>query len=327
MKKILFTFAASLFALGLTAQDSKLTVVKSTRTVDADGNTLEEVDYQYNEYGDETISTTTVYFTDSYPGYGDEEGGYMPFTRSYTDGKITTQNRIIYDGNRNPIRYESYELTNGDWEFNGLTENSNFDGQHRPHNSIGYELNPETGEWEKTSLIVIERYTDIDQCILESIEYVWVKEKNDWQQASTTTGKTDDAGHRIGSTMVASMDMGGMTYSITTDTKYEYYTDPVRYKSVTMEMKMMGMVVSSTVSTYDYEFDEQGRISAMIQNRDGEPFHTIYYTYEEIDVRDSDGVRDIQADMADAPLYNIQGQRIQQPAKGLYIQGGRKIVK
>ena len=27
-----------------------------------------------------------------------------------------------------------------------------------------------------------------------------------------------------------------------------------------------------------------------------------------------------------APLYNLQGQRVDQPVKGLYIQNGKKVV-
>ena len=33
-----------------------------------------------------------------------------------------------------------------------------------------------------------------------------------------------------------------------------------------------------------------------------------------------------ELDRSNAPVYNLQGQRVVQPQKGLYIQGGRKVV-
>lgn len=40
----------------------------------------------------------------------------------------------------------------------------------------------------------------------------------------------------------------------------------------------------------------------------------------------SDGISIVAADKADAPVYNLAGQRVRQQQKGLYIQQGRKVV-
>ena len=42
---------------------------------------------------------------------------------------------------------------------------------------------------------------------------------------------------------------------------------------------------------------------------------------------EEEGIRRIAAGNAgNAPLYNLQGQRVDQPVKGLYIQNGKKVV-
>lgn len=38
------------------------------------------------------------------------------------------------------------------------------------------------------------------------------------------------------------------------------------------------------------------------------------------------GISDIKADMKNAPIYNLNGQRVDNPKKGLYIIGGKKYV-
>ena len=38
-------------------------------------------------------------------------------------------------------------------------------------------------------------------------------------------------------------------------------------------------------------------------------------------------ISDIHADQAEAPAYNLQGQRVDALRKGLYIRNGKKIIK
>ena len=41
-------------------------------------------------------------------------------------------------------------------------------------------------------------------------------------------------------------------------------------------------------------------------------------------------VRNISVDpvsVDDSPLYDIQGRRVQSPRRGIYIQGGRKVIR
>ena len=38
------------------------------------------------------------------------------------------------------------------------------------------------------------------------------------------------------------------------------------------------------------------------------------------------GIQDVKAEEADAPIYNMAGQRVEHPAKGIYIKNGRKYI-
>ena len=38
------------------------------------------------------------------------------------------------------------------------------------------------------------------------------------------------------------------------------------------------------------------------------------------------GINHVEAQASDAPYYNLNGQRIAQPKKGIYIQNGKKLV-
>ena len=41
---------------------------------------------------------------------------------------------------------------------------------------------------------------------------------------------------------------------------------------------------------------------------------------------DASGIRQVREDQADEACYNLQGQRVEQPGRGLYIRGGKKIM-
>lgn len=58
-----------------------------------------------------------------------------------------------------------------------------------------------------------------------------------------------------------------------------------------------------------------------------------YYYYEDCEIaylagsKDSDGIDDIkQASDDSGDFYNLQGQKVSKPSKGIYIKNGKKVV-
>ena len=310
MKKDILFLLTLLCAASMMAQE-KITVIKSTRTVLPNGNTFEQVDLEYNEYGDEVCAITIT----DHSAYGKDYA---------LAGPIATKTETIYDNNRNPIRRISYEQIKGEWVFNKRTENSDFDERHLPHTSTTFLYNPWTGEW-MNNILVVRRYADADDSILESTEYRWISQENNWEKSTITTSEMDDTGLCISSTIQYIYEDENI-YSADRTT-YSYLTDPIRLKEAITEMILMDTTYSRNIHSYEYKLDEQGRIAYMSLFKRGVLKTTTYYTYEEILPSIPSSVRGFQSEPDDAPIYNIHGQRIQQPAKGLYIQGGRKIVK
>jgi hypothetical protein len=62
-----------------------------------------------------------------------------------------------------------------------------------------------------------------------------------------------------------------------------------------------------------------GDLDAKQMNRQSEATFNIL-------VSETEGISSIQADDGEGPVYNVAGQRVKNPAKGLYIQDGKKIV-
>ena len=73
-------------------------------------------------------------------------------------------------------------------------------------------------------------------------------------------------------------------------------------------------------------FKSDGPVYFALQNCHRYPIfvHAIRVTTPK---QESAGVRTLSAPTADAPVYNLAGQRIAAPVKGLYISNGHKVIK
>jgi hypothetical protein len=61
-----------------------------------------------------------------------------------------------------------------------------------------------------------------------------------------------------------------------------------------------------------------------------EEYGRVYYAYrvqDYITVKDATGINAVKAgEKGDAPIYNLNGQRISSPKKGIFIKNGKKYV-
>ncbi|MBQ0030255.1 MAG: hypothetical protein KBT32_07455 [Bacteroidales bacterium] len=321
MKKLftLFVFAvSSLMSLHAEGNSAYREVFK--KTVKADGSVSETVQTKYDEKGrEDTIYTTSVV------------GLNVP---GYPENNSTTQSMDVtcYNDMNQPIRIEHYEMMEGDWTMLGFTNQSDFDFYQRPCRFEGYERNEETGEMEKKTLIVVERYAE-GFCILESVTYVWVDD--DWQKVTQQTGSVDEFGNRSQTVISATTDLGGFSMKIDNKTSYEYYYEPVVcYKSIKMETYINGVLdeVNSLINTYEYKYGKEGLPTEQISYKNGEYFQTTYFTYEAI-ADDELILRD--AAMTTKGVYNINGvymgENLNNLPDGFYIirtnQGAKKVLK
>lgn len=292
----------------------------SSKTVDADGNVVETTETYYDEKGNEAYTITSL-ASISIPG--------LPSATAPTKSKSV----MLYDENNHNVKVENYEMMDGDWAMLGYTNQSEFDSKNRPHRMEGWELNEETGEFEKTSLVVVERYTD-DFCILESVQYVWVKENNDWQKMQESNGIVNDHGCRESVTATSSMSIEGVTFDVSVKTSYTYYYEPVTcYKSIKIETIMNGVVDknNSNLTEFEYEFNDAGLPIVQKYIVNGVNTKTTYYTYEEIPAT---GIAQVKKS-AKAGVYSVngiyKGEKLSEMPKGMYIvrdsKGIRKVLK
>ena len=85
-----------------------------------------------------------------------------------------------------------------------------------------------------------------------------------------------------------------------------------------------GAIMVLTVTASDSFAGGEGKIHAITltnENRKGVSPEDATFT-----VSSAAGINDLKVDGSKAPVYNVAGQRVENPAKGIFIQNGKKVV-
>ena len=85
-----------------------------------------------------------------------------------------------------------------------------------------------------------------------------------------------------------------------------------------------GAIMVLTVTAADSFAGGEGKIHAItLTNESRKGFNPADATFT---VSTASGINDLKVDGSKAPAYNVAGQRVDNPAKGIYIQNGKKVV-
>lgn len=93
------------------------------------------------------------------------------------------------------------------------------------------------------------------------------------------------------------------------------------------EVISLTLHAESNIDEIIYEGKLGGGANVCISNADGTQSVVLPEVPFSIIVGQAVGIRNVNASGTDAPVYNLGGQRVESPAKGIYVKNGQKVVK
>ena len=296
MRKIYLMLFGAMMMMAASAQ----TVVNGFKQdsiiakIDIGGTTSKTV-YEYNADGKCTVSYGYIY----------QGGAYVMDTK--TVNTFDEQGRVT--------KSETFTNYNGESALSSYTEFSDFNAEGYPTVQVDYQLddqNPDAGIQPFTKTVTAQFYgaQPAHQIIYQNLAGTWS------QFQEITTEYSNDVPVKI------TMETGvmGMSMTVVTDIEYDGHNMPIK-ATQTNSLMPSENVTTTYVNTYNADGLPTNIVSTTTTMGMGSVIVTDYYWSA------TTGIAPIVSGKQDnGKYYDLNGRRIANPAHGLYIHNGRKVV-
>ena len=259
------------------------------------GGTTSKTVYEYNADGKCTVSYGYIY----------QGGAYVMDTK--TVNTFDEQGRVT--------KSETFTNYNGESALTSYTEFSDFNAEGYPTVQVDYQLddqNPDAGILPFTKTVTDQFYgaQPAHQIIYQNLAGTWS------QFQEVTTEYSNDVPVKI------TMETGVMGMSMTVVTELEYDSHNMPTKSTQTNSLMPS---ENVVTTYVNTYDDNGLPTMVMTVVSGMGMGMTMVSYYYWST--TSGIAPIIGSKQDnGKFFDLNGRRVDNPARGLYIHNGRKVV-
>jgi hypothetical protein len=261
------------------------------------------------ELGDYSMKTVYEYNADgqctlSY-GYAYQGGAFV------LDGKT----EIMFDEQGRMTKSESFTNVGGEYTLTSYTEYSDFNAEGLPTVEIDYQLddqNPAAGIQPYQKRVIDQFYGT-----QPAHEIVYQNLAGTWSQfQEITTEYSNDVPVKI----TIETGVMGMSMTVVTELEYDDHNMPVK-STQTNSLMPSENVITTYVNTYNADGLPTNIVTTTTAMGMAAVIDTDYYWSA------TTGIAPIISSKQDnGKYYDLNGRRIANPAHGLYIHNGRKVI-
>ena len=312
MKKIYLALLGAMSMLSVSAQQGLGgLVLDSTYTTSADGVRVSKTVCEYN-----SSKLLVASYDSTYVG-----GMGQQLAAPVIEGRTI----YTYDSDNHILSQEDYDYDNGQYILTAKSEFSEWNAEAgQPAVAVVSQVdeeNPAAGLQLLMKTVVTKFHGKSGAETLES--YTW--DGLQWVLAGTTTAEFDGAGRKTKETV--SMTVEGYAVDMETTFEYDSKGNPVKETSST---KMMGMNLGQTVTTFANEYYPDDNLKKVTTTSVTEYGTNVSMEYFFWGSGNTAGIR--RAEYLSKKVmqdYDLLGRKVNEQTvrKGIYIVGGKKVVK
>ena len=259
------------------------------------GDYLSKTVYEYNADGQCTLSY----------GYAYQGGAFV------LDGKT----EIMFDEQGRMTKSESFTNVGGEYTLTSYTEYSDFNAEGLPTVEIDYQLddqNPAAGIQPYQKRVIDQFYGT-----QPAHEIVYQNLAGTWSQfQEITTEYSNDVPVKI----TIETGVMGMSMTVVTELEYDDHNMPVK-STQTNSLMPSENVTTTYVNTYNADGLPTNIVTTTTAMGMAAVIDTDYYWSATTGI-----ARIVSSKQDNGKFFDLNGRRITNPAHGLYIHNGRKVI-